>query len=211
MKCKNHKKFFFFENRLYDSVGKPKDLWKALKSLGLPSKTSVCGTTSLKVKNTTSFETKSTLDVFKNYYSIFTDNLLKELPTPPNKVTFNSIIQDYRQFFQTDPFHLTYTMEIDKEKILRSTNVHKAADIDDLSGCFLEDCSRFLSKFIGELSNLSIKLGCFFDSYKIAKLKPLFKKGSKTNPSNYMPISPLPFISKIIENLIHEQTSSIFI
>ena len=56
----------FFENRLNDSFGKSKELWKALKSLGLPSKTSVCGTTALKVKNTASFETKSTLDVFKN-------------------------------------------------------------------------------------------------------------------------------------------------
>ena len=29
----------FFENRLNYSIGKPKELWKALKSLGLPSKT----------------------------------------------------------------------------------------------------------------------------------------------------------------------------
>ena len=30
----------FFENRLIESITKPKDLWKALRSLGLPSKTS---------------------------------------------------------------------------------------------------------------------------------------------------------------------------
>ena len=47
-----------------------------------------------------------------------------------------------------------------------------------------------------------------FDFCKIAKLKSLFKKGSKTNLSNYKPISLLPFIFKIIGNLIHEQTSS---
>ena len=41
----------FFDNRFNDSIGKPKEFWKALKSLGLPSKTSVCGTTALKVKN----------------------------------------------------------------------------------------------------------------------------------------------------------------
>ena len=52
----SYKKKKYFENRLNDSIGKPKELWKAVKSLGLPSKTSVCGTTALKVKNTTSFE-----------------------------------------------------------------------------------------------------------------------------------------------------------
>ena len=51
-------------------------------------------------------------------------------------------------------------------------------------------------------------MGSFPESCKIVKLKPLFKKGSKTNPSNYRPISLLPLISKIIEKLIHEQTSS---
>ena len=67
----SYKKNRFFENRLNDSTGKPKELWKALKSLGLPSKTSVCSATALKLKNTMCFETKSTLDVFKNYYSSF--------------------------------------------------------------------------------------------------------------------------------------------
>ena len=92
----SYKKKKFFENRLNDSIGKPKELWKDLKSRGLPSKTSACGTTALKVKNTTSFETKSTLDVFKNYYSTLANNLLKKLPTAPNKYTFNSTIQYYR-------------------------------------------------------------------------------------------------------------------
>ena len=91
MKCKINlileKKFF--KNRLNDSIGKPKELWKALKYLGSPSKTSVCGTTTLKVKNTASIDTKSTLDVFKNYYSTLPDNLLKKLPTPPNPSQYN--------------------------------------------------------------------------------------------------------------------------
>ena len=96
-------------------------------------------------------------------------------------------------------------MEIDIEKILRSTNIRKAAGIDGLSGRFLKDGSQVLSKPRSELCNLSIKLGSFPKSCKIAKLKPLFKKGSKTNPSNYRPMSLLPLISKIIEKLIHEQ------
>ena len=95
--------------------------------------------------------------------------------------------------------------EIDIEKILGGTKVCEAAGIDDLSGRFLKDGSRVLSKPISELCNLSIKLGSFPDACKIAKLKPLFKKGLKTNPSNYRPISLLPLIFKVIEKLIHEQ------
>ena len=103
---------------------------------------------------------------------------------------------------------MTYTTETDIEKILKSKKVRKAAGIDDLAGRFRKDGSRVLSNPISELCNPSIKLGSFHDSCKIAKLKPLFKNGSKTNPSKYRPISLLPLISKIIEKIIHEQTSS---
>ena len=84
----SYKKKKFFENRLNDSIGKPKELWKALKSLGLPSKTSVCRATALKVKNTTSFETKSTLDVFKKLLFYFSGKSFEKTPNPSQQIYF---------------------------------------------------------------------------------------------------------------------------
>ena len=49
-------------------------------------------------------------------------------------------------------------------------------------------------------------LGSFPDACKIAKVKPLFKKGSKTDPSNYRPISLLPLLSKVFERVFLDQT-----
>ena len=96
-------------------------------------------------------------------------------------------------------------MEIDIEKILKSTNLHKVSGIHDLLGRFLKDGSRLLSKPISELFN------CFSDSCKSAKLKPLFKKRAKINSSYYRAISLLTLIFKVIEKHIHEQTISLFI
>ena len=41
---------------------------------------------------------------------------------------------------------------------------------------------------------------------KITKLKPLYKKGLKTDPKNYHPFSLLPRVSKVIEKFIHNHT-----
>ena len=91
-----------------------------------------------------SFETNLALAVFKKHHSTLGDNLLKQHPIAPNKHTFDSVIQYYRDFIQTDAFHLTYTMEIDIEKILRRTNVSKAAGTGNLSGSFMKDGSLVL-------------------------------------------------------------------
>ena len=37
----------FFEKKISESIGTPKDLWKALKSLGLPNKIPSCEVSAL--------------------------------------------------------------------------------------------------------------------------------------------------------------------
>ena len=64
---------------------------------------------------------------------------------------------------------------------------------------------RALARPIPQLCNLCVKLSSFPRSCKIAKVKLLFKKGSKTDPQNYRPMSLLPILSKIIERIIHDQ------
>ena len=84
-------------------------------------------------------------------------------------------------------------------KLLQDFDENKAAGLDNL-------WSTVLAKFISTIYNLPIKDSIFPSDCKITKLKPLFKKDSKTDPRNYRPVSLLPLVSKIIEKFIHDQT-----
>ena len=69
--------------------------------------------------------------------------------------------------------------------------------------------SNTYSAISPSIYNLSIKLSAVTTECKIAKPKPLYKKGKKTDPKNSRPISLLPVISKILEKVIHDQTMEI--
>ena len=99
------------------------------------------------------------------------------LPKAPNKYSINTVIKYYEHMIQGCHFNLTSVSENSILTILKTIQVSEAAGLDNLSGCF--------EKFPG--------LG------KVAKLKPLYKKGSLTQPCSYRPISLLPLISKVIE------------
>ena len=91
-------------------------------------------------------------------------------------------------------------------KILKEFKTSKATGIDNLAVRFLKDGSNILCTPIAKICNISIKLASFPDKCKIAKIKPLYKKGLKTDPKSFRPISLLPLISKIIARIIHDQT-----
>ena len=61
-----------------------------------------------------------------------------------------------------------------------------------------------ISPTLSRLVNRSMSKGIFPNCLKIAKLIPLFKKGSTLMTGNYRPISILHFISKIYEKIMNK-------
>ena len=199
------KKRKFIEQKLNENVGKPKDLWKTIKSLGLPSKVSPSMNICLKnEKGNLIFDPKENANIFKNFFSNLANELLSKLPSSSS--TFSNILTStfYSKLkIPTKKFDFYLIDEESIYKDLIEINSYKAAGIDNLSGIFLRDGARVLALPISQICNLSIEKSVFPRSCKIAKLKPLFKKGSLTEPKNYRPISLLPLISKLIERVIH--------
>ena len=208
MKLIKDKKNQFYKLKLKENIGKPKELWKALKSLGLPSKKGSISKICLQKNDKISFDDKTNSNTFKEFYCNLANDLLTKLPPPSNNFGITSVRKYYQHILDLLPsrFEFSHITEELVLKLLKDMDVSKAAGIDNLSGKFLKDGAVVLSKPIAEIGNLSIKYSVFPTDCQIAKLRPLFKKGSTTLPKNYRPISLLPLISKIFEKVIHDQT-----
>ena len=121
------------------------------------------------------------------------------LPPAPNKFNLDTTKTFYERLNITDIFNLHEVDQAFILKMLEKTNANKALGIDKLQGIFIKDGAELLAAPFTQLINLSISTSTFPDPFKIAKLVALYKKGCKTDPKNYRPISWLPIFSKIFE------------
>ena len=175
--------------------------------MGLSSKATSASNICLKEINEIVFNDAKNCSIFKSFFSSLAQNLVSKLP-PSRNVSTESKVASYYDDIKFKDLNFEFS-ETSPEKILhilKDLNPFKATGIDNLSGKFLKDGADILTRRISQLFNLSIKLGLFPRSCKIAKVKPLFKKDSKNDSQNYRPISLLPILSKIIERIIHDQT-----
>ena len=78
----NKKKKSFFKEKLSENIGKPKELWKSLNSLGLSSKNKSRSKICLNENGNLNFEPKANANIFKNFFSNLADELLNKLPNP---------------------------------------------------------------------------------------------------------------------------------
>ena len=133
------KKKEFFEKKLKECIGKPKDLWKAIKSLGLPNKSGRCIVGALTENQIVKHDTKSISRTFKSFYSNLAGNLLAKLPKSPDRYTIKFASDYYKRLSLPENFKLDATTEGYLFNILKNIEVTKAAGTDQISGKFLKD------------------------------------------------------------------------
>ena len=88
--------------------------------------------------------------------------------------------------------------------LLSSIDTTKSSGPDGISGRMLKSTASSITLSITKLFILSIKLGKLPAEWKMARVNPTLKHGSKSDPSNYHPISLLPVVSKLLEKHVQK-------
>ena len=91
---------------------------------------------------------------------------------------------------------------VDMEKALSNLNANKSPGPDNFHPTLLKQCSSSLSKPLKILFEQTIKEGSIPCQWKKAEVRPIFKKGDKSNPGNYRPVSLTCIVCKIFETFI---------
>jgi len=92
------------------------------------------------------------------------------------------------------------------ERMLSSLHTDTATGPDELPAFLLKDLAGEIAPNITTIINSSITHGIFPELWKKANVAAIWKnKGSKSDPSNYRPISILPVLARMVEKEIARQ------
>ena len=85
------------------------------------------------------------------------------------------------------------------EEVIKSLKTNVSAGFDEIPTSILKRCLCYFIRPLVHIYNISLQTGIFPDMMKIAKIRPLFKKGDRQNMQNYRPIYILTSFTKILE------------
>lgn len=91
------------------------------------------------------------------------------------------------------------------KRIIMKMDSKKSPGSDRMRMSDLKFVADQISPIISKLINLSVQHALFPNKLKEAIVRPIYKKGSRKEFSNYRPIAILPSVDKIIEKCIVEQ------
>ena len=93
-------------------------------------------------------------------------------------------------------------------QLLHNLKPHKAAGPDRLPSRFLKEVANEIALPLSLIFQASLNQGAPPVVWKSAMVVPVFKKGSRSDPSNYRPISLTCICSKIFEHIIYSCLSN---
>lgn len=134
---------------------------------------------------------EETAEVLHSFFqSVFVQEDTRTVPDFPDHVEDDAALTD-----------IEITHE-DVLKELRSLKMDKAAGPDGIPNHVLNMCADQLARPLLTLFRKTLAEGTLPSDWRQAKVTPIFKKGSRRNPSNFRPISLTSQSCKVMERII---------
>ena len=135
-----------------------------------------------------------------NYFTNIGPDLAKKFENCTDKKYMKYMGESNKQsmyMFKTNPNEIF--------KLIKNLKNKKSSGFDEISAKFLKLCAPYVSTPLANIFNASISKGVYPDLLKTARVTPIYKKGVKSDPGNYRPISVLSQVNKVLEKILHKR------
>ena len=174
---------------LLEKRGNIKETWAILNTVLGKQRKSVNYPTHLMQRDIHITSKENMANEFNTFF--FTNvgpNLANDITEPDENIS----IYDYlRESIEQSLF----MRPVDEEEVITTVTgctKKKSSDVEDISMDTVAKVVSVICKPLAHICNISFRTGVFPSRMKIAKVIPMFKSGTKTDVTNYRPISLLP-------------------
>ena len=194
---KSAKKQYFTHNLEVNNLN-PRKTWKLVDDLTSRKNGRVRNISEIKVNNESISSAVEMAEVFNDFFATIGSNLASEIQ--PSTIEPEFYLQPTDTIFSLKPPSTSTVC-----RLLNQLDTNKATGLDRIPCKLLKLSSSIVGPSLAFIFKCCIDAEIFPNEWKIAKVTPLFKKGSKRELGNYRPILVLPLVSKIFEKIIYRQ------
>ena len=168
----------------------PKQFWNYVKA---KRKKNHCFPSMIQEDGSVVSNDRQKANLFNNYFaSVFTKENMDDFPSLTNRCPAGNLE------------NINIKPETVRTK-LSKLNPSKSAGPDNIHGKILKELSDQLNYPLSKIFNQSLNEGKIPTEWKLANVKPLFKKGSKNQVKNYRPVSLTSICGKTMERIIRDE------
>ena len=180
-----------------------KSIWNGINTL-LNKSISSKSTINNIVKDDVTYHLPSEISsLFNTYFCEVAKQI--SLSHPHLTSSSNRTFQNYLTSSFPNSFFLSDVSLNELISVVHNLKPSKTCIANCLSSSLLKDSIYYIAEPLLHIINSSFDKGIFPDTLKLSQVIPIFKKGNKSNLSNYRPISLTNPLGKVLEKLMQSR------
>ena len=187
----------YYENMLKNAGCDTRKIWGILNEVLDRKQCRVKIPSTFKINGEEISSAKTIASAFNKYFTSIGQEMADSIPT----------ISGFEEYLDkcSTRFRLKKLSSNDVSNIMRKQKPKLSCGLDTINNKIVKTSHIQLAEPMTYIINRSIETGIVPSIYKLARVVPLYKKGSHGECGNYRPVSLLPSLSKILEKAICKQ------
>ena len=189
---------------LLEKRGNIKETWAILNTVLGKQRKSVNYPTHLMQRDIHITSKENMANEFNTFFTNVGPNLANDITEPDENISIYDYLGESIE-------QSLFIRPVDEDEVISTVTgctKKRSSDFEDISMDTVAKVVSVICKPLAHICNISFRTGVFPSRMKIAKVIPMFKSGTKTDVTNYRPISLLPQFSKILEKLFLTRINS---
>ena len=193
----------YYKSEIDKTKNNPYQLWKTLNKI-TNLKASKNPITTYKIYNKSNqivTDTKEISNIFNNYFANVGQELAKSINPNPSLHGSYHKHKSVRDSFFLNPISLN-----EMKQYIKNLNSKKSIPKHSIPIQIIKQCCEILAPVLTDIFNICITQGIFPNKLKYGEVRPIYKKGDKSQVNNFRPVCILSPFSQILERHFHTQT-----